>query len=254
MLDKSLLLASYLADFEFAWSKTTLRNEHYRLRAVLSELDGDPKRLWSHLEKTGVGKYTRKTVWTRVVHFWDWMLEKGHVEGSNGYREFKRQYARLFKNVYKRTAPTIDFDSAMSAIGRLPDAATKRKAIELLTSGCRFQESFTYCDGIVTGKGGKQRAVYMPKVDGPAYDRGYHTFRNSLKKVGLKPHDLRKIWARKMAQNLNLWALCEAAGWESLETTRSYINNDQDMINKVKRAHGGRRDGQQTKSDGAHQG
>lgn len=226
MLVTKEIVNQYVDDHRFAWAEVTQRDERYRLTAIASEVTGDAKQLWEYLEKKGTGKYTRKTIWTRVMCFWDWFLEKQNQGGKNAYRDFKRKYAQLFRNAYVRTSPDLSFQDARGRIERISDPASKRKALELLGSGCRFSESFTYWDGYVVGKGDKPRAVYMPKVEGPEFVLGYHAFRLHLKEVGLKPHDLRKVWACTIADNgVDPWTLCDMAGWSNITTSMAYINN-----------------------------
>jgi integrase len=93
----------------------------------------------------------------------------------------------------------------------------------------------------VRGKGGKERILFG---DGSAFRNiNLNTLRRELKKVGLKPHSLRKLFVTRLAKRGDLTDadLCEVMGWESYETARSYIQPDRAdvLANKIAAALGG---------------
>ena len=88
----------------------------------------------------------------------------------------------------------------------------------------RFSEFQTIEDGVVVGKGGRRREIYVTDLPRPKGDVSYGTFYRHLKEVGLKPHDLRKAClTRLVEQGANEFELCEIAGWRNLNTASSYI-------------------------------
>lgn len=227
------MVSKYLQEHSLAWSASTLKSEASRLKAIEKALDGNPTHLWSLL--THKKPYTRTTTWTRVVHYWDWLIEKGQVkDGKNPYREFRRKNARLFRNVYVRRVPDISYQDAVTRINKLDDPQVKAKALQLLSTGCRWAESFTYKDGEVIGKGGKRRRVYGNDVRRPRFTRSYGYFWKQLAKVELKPHDLRKIFFNEVVNNgASVFELCTLAGWSKLDTAQSYIKANEKRLEKI---------------------
>lgn len=233
------LITSYLDDMKLAWTPSTLRSERYRLNAVVEVLDGNPSRLWDLLESKGIKPYSRVTTWTRVTRFWDWLIEKGHRNGPNNYNGFRQRNARLFKNAYVRTSPSLSFEQANIKIGKLKDNQVRSKARELLQTGMRYSESFTLQDGRVVGKGGKSRRVFSDSSVQASYNKSYSTFRRQLAECGLKPHDLRKLFLTELVNNgANEFELREIAGWSDLNTAASYIKvNENKLKDLVRRVH-----------------
>ncbi len=227
-------IEQYLEDMKLAWSASTLRSETYRLKAVSSYLNGDAKTLWNELEGQGMAPYARVTTWTRVTAFWDWLLEGEKAHGPNPYRIFRKKFARQFRHTYTKRIPSISFDEAKRRIERIHDNDIRSKALELLSTGMRYTESFTIEAGHVTGKGGKRRAVYHSGSVPSTYSSSYSTFWRTLGRVGLKPHDLRKICMNKLVeQGANQFELCEIAGWSKIDTASSYIQGNKSSIKEL---------------------
>lgn len=215
------LIDSYIKDHELAWSQTTIKSERARLIQVADFLNKNPDYLWDCLNKRGIKPYSRVTIWTRVCNFWDWGIEHKHFEGSNPYKAWRQINARLFKNAYQRKTPEISLKDAEKRIAQINDSAIKLKAFELLRSGLRFTESLSPDSDVVIGKGGKKRTIYVSQTK---YSGGYIKFWRELKKVGLKPHMLRKIKATDLLRKgMDQVTLCEVMGWSSFETARSYL-------------------------------
>lgn len=216
-------IAEYIQSQDLAWSKATIRSETARLRSIAPHLDGNPSTLWAALLARGTKPYSRLTAWTRVVRLVDWLIATGAYPAPNQYKEFRRANALQFKHVYVRRQPAQTFEQAEAIIQTLrPDV--RRRALEILYSGLRYQESATHNAGRVVGKGGKERAVYVPDVTGPELTSGYATFWRHLAAVGLKPHDLRKLALTRLVElGANEFDLCAIAGWSSLAPALSYV-------------------------------
>ena len=224
------LIEKYILDNKNAWSGTTLTSERRRLLSIHESLHLPPEELWGVLKERHA-PYTRVTIFSRVVSFYDWLVREGHVTAPNKYRDFKSKNKQLFKNTYERRKPSITFEEAKKRIKKLDDERCKNKALELLLTGMRFNESLTYrpSDGTVIGKGNKRRKVYNPFKEGVKLNLSYSQFMRKLKKVGIKPHDLRKLAASKLYNSgLNEFDLLKVMGWESIETAKSYIQSKED--------------------------
>jgi site-specific recombinase XerD len=224
------LVELYIKDHEFAWTPATKRSERYRLLALIDSIDGNPTKLWRAIE--GKKPYTKVTIWVRVAKFWQWLIEANHVENKepvNPYSLFRRKNARLFKNAYQKKMAPYSFEEIKQRISQISDEAIRQKALDLLLSGLRFEESTTYSNGQVVGKGGKIREVFgkvsqKTEKNGPSFKGSYKTFWRRLNEVGLKPHDLRKAYGSELARSgLNAYDLCRVMGWEKIQTATSYI-------------------------------
>lgn len=224
-LDMKGLIDLYLDSKKNAWEATTLQSETARLHTIADRLDGNAPKLWAYMDEVRLGSYTRLTVWCRVTAFYDWLIEKGIVHGANPYSSWRASNARLFKNMYVRKTAKLSFAEAKERIAKIPDPASKDYALGLLSSGLRYCEPARITDGVVKGKGGKMRVVFGAKQQRAfKYNKSYYTFRRHLAEVGLKPHDLRKVFASSLVKNgANEFDLLEVMGWESLETAKSYV-------------------------------
>jgi len=215
----------YLKSRDLSWSESTKRSERSRLLSIISYLvPHHPEILWKAIEH--FSPYTRTTYWTRVVVFVDWAIRNERMQSPNSYKIFKDENRRLFKYVYQRKFPTITFEEAKERIQNISDQAIKRKALEILYSGLRWKESFTYCSSTssICGKGNKPRIIYKPEIPGPDYKKSYATFLRAIKRIGIKPHDLRKLAATFFyKQGLDEFTLLSIMGWEKLDTARAYI-------------------------------
>lgn len=226
------LIKKYIKAHNLAWSSSTLKSEASRLNTISEALNGNATALWSLL--TTKKAYTRVTVWTRVVKFWDWCIEEGYKDGKNPYKQFRRKNARLFRGVYLRRVPDISYSDAVARIKQLNDAQVKEKALQLIRTGCRWSESFTYKNGEVVGKGGKRRRIYSYDLRGGQYNKSYEWFRKQLAEVELKPHDLRKIFLNEAVRNnANVFELRALAGWSSIASAQSYIEASEDKLKNL---------------------
>jgi hypothetical protein len=222
------LINEYIESKRYAWSPNTMRSERHRLNGVAHLLSESPEELWKGIQH--LKPYSRLTLWTRVVEFTDWMIEHGHKK-ENPYKKWRRENAKQFKNCYVKTKPEISFDEALERIKKIKRADIRRRAIEMLCSGTRYDESGRCQEGLVSGKGSKLRTVYKPRIDGPDYTGSYQNFRRTLAEVSLRPHDLRKLFLTRCVElGVNEFELCELAGWSSISTASSYIRVNQDRL------------------------
>lgn len=216
-------IENYIHSKRYAWGELTMLNERYRLLALAEVIDGDPERLWGHLLKEGIKPYTRKQTWIAVSAFWDFAST-----GANPYRRFKKKNGRLFRHCYERRPAEMSVEECKKRIERIEAKESRKLAELLLLTGCRYSEFQTLKDGKVRGKGGKVRELAVD-VKPYRYPFNRTTFYRHLKKVGLKPHDLRKIRASSVVEKgANLFELLAIFGWESAETAKSYIGVKKD--------------------------
>lgn len=220
----------YIEYHNLAWSAATAKSERSRLKAVSPLLDGNPEALWDGIKDKK--PYTRLTIWTRVIHFHDWLKEHEYISTPNKYREFRRRNARLFKHCYKRRYPTITIAEARRRIDTLSNEAVKSKARAILDNGLRLSEYERRAGAEVTGKGGKCRRIFA-EISGHE-DVRPTTFRRHLRSVGLKPHDLRKLALNRLVElGANVFELCEFAGWSNLNTAQNYIQASQSRLEQL---------------------
>lgn len=218
-LDIQQAVDQYLESKALAWSPSTMKSERARLAAVVEVLEVaglDPAAVYKKLADK-YKPYSLKTTFIRLAAF---ELE---AFGTANFSAFNRTHSRLFKHAYLPERLKLDFQEAVAKIELLQDPAIKAKAKELLYSGMRYTESTTETDGIVVGKGGKKREVFKPDTD-VKYDGTYIKFWRALRKVGLKPHTLRKLRATNLVEHgASLPDLMEIMGWSSLNTASSYL-------------------------------
>jgi integrase len=234
------LITTYIEAHQLAWSPTTQKSERARLRAVGEYLDGNPAKLWKAIETRA--PYTRLTTWQRVQHFWDWCQEQGEVEfETNPYTQWRQFNARVFKGVYESKKPEMSFDEAKARIETL-EPATRKRALEYLNSGMRyFERAKLRPDGKVEGKGKRVRDVFMPPVEGPEYTGNYRAFLRALAKVGLKPHDLRKLFASKVVEEgATAPELMDIMGWSDIRLVLRYVSASKGRKRSImEKVHGG---------------
>jgi hypothetical protein len=225
------LINKYIKSQKQSWTDTTLRSECYRLRTVAKLVSdvSNAKRVHDELSNC-LKPYSLVTTWTRLVQYYDWLIEQGLVEGENPLKAFREKNKRLFKNSYVRKPASLSFEEARNRVNLLMGTPYFGLATFLLETGCRYTESLGFDGEYVVGKGGKKRRVYTGRKN-PSFKHSYAAFYNALKKVGLKPHDLRKIALSKLVEyGANVFELCEIAGWSSLNTAQSYIKaNDKKL-------------------------
>jgi integrase len=225
-------IEQYIEEMKNRWAPSTLSSERHRLLGLKDNINGNPPHLWNVLSQQS--PYTRLTTWLRVSNFWGWLHPS---EKENVYEGFKKKNARLFKNAYERKKPSISFEEAHSRIQSISDPQYRGWAMALLSGGMRVTESKTLDLGrVVVGKGSKRRQIYSTYIDGWEGATGLHahTLRRRLSAVGLKPHDLRKLFATRIVERGgNAFELCGLMGWSSIETAQSYIGLNEERISKL---------------------
>jgi integrase len=215
---------------KLAWSPTTQATARAALNKVLPYVNGKPEDLWAALQQQK--PYTRQTTWTRVALFWGWC----HPSQPNPYKEWRNKHALAFKNVYQKERVDVTYDEARSRIDKIDDLSIRRRALEILGSAQRFAESCqSNKEGRIIGKGAKPRPDFRPELPGPSYDKSYTTFYRALKKVGLKPHTLRKLALTRMVdKGATAYDIMEVAGWSSIQTAASYVQpKNTDRLKKL---------------------
>lgn len=226
------LINKYVEDMKLRWSESTIRSEKSRLTNLAVTLEtGRPEALWIATQK--LQPYARTTTWTRVIAFIDWAIQSGAQVGPNKYKIFREKNVRQFKNTYRRSAPSISYNEAIARINQHPNPQVRAKAMDLLKTGMRWTESFTLQDGWIIGKGGKSRRVSKHAKAAP-FTASYHTFWREMRKVGLKPHDLRKIAAYQLLKSgANPFELAQIMGWSSVNTAMSYIQIEGKRVDEL---------------------
>lgn len=225
-------IQSYLDSKKLAWAATTLKSEQARLGAVVETLEVvglNPAALFKALEATHK-PYTIKTIFVRLAAF------ETETMGTVAFRNFVKTHSRLFRNSYIKERLELTLEDAISRIKSIEDTAIRTKAFELLYSGMRYTESTTEQRGLVVGKGGKVRTVFKPVQQAEVkFEGSYTTFWRTLKKVGLKPHTLRKLRATNLVdQGASMADLMEIMGWSSMVTASSYLQpKRQEQLNAL---------------------
>lgn len=204
------VVAEYLKAHETAWAPTTMKSEASRLRAFSPS--ESPQELFDRVSKE-LKPYAVKTLFIRIAHMEKW------AKAQWGYDEFMRTHRNKFKHAYERKEIGISFETAVERIDKLAEPY-RDASRDLLKTGVRISESYSVRDGKVTGKGGKTRRVYGTiRAEVPARE-----LRAQLKAVGLKPHDLRKLCATRLAERGATAAdLCAIFGWSSISTAFRYL-------------------------------
>ena len=217
----------YLKAHKFAMAASTYNSRKYRLHKWGRLIDGNAHRLYSALSDHGSAPYTIKTTFIIAAGYWDWCNGAAH---GNPYREFMKKYRQLFLYAYTKEQLTTDYESARSMINGIEDSTIKGHALFLLNSGLRLSESYKVFEKgnryYVEGKGGKVREVFFTPPFKLAPRRALYS---TLKRLGLKPHSLRKLFATKLVKGgMDLQDVCKVMGWSSLNTAMSYLQSSTD--------------------------
>lgn len=225
------MIEQYIESKRLAWAPSTLRSEKHRLSAFADAMDGTPLNLWNKLDY--MKPYSRLTAWTRATEYWQFLIDGGHRNGPNPYKQFRETNARLFRNCYTVKTPLITFNEAAALIQGSLKGDVKAISLQLLYTGMRISERRTLDNGIVRGKGSKTRSVYSTIGDART-DTSDSTLRRALASIGLKPHDLRKLFLTRMVERgANPYELCQLAGWSSINTAASYIQVNQNRLKEL---------------------
>ena len=235
------LINEYVDSKSEAWSDSTMNSERYRLRGIKLELLTEPQDLWDYLTKERELKpYAAKTAFIRAGEMLEFAMKKGYFKkGPNVLKEWMNEHAKKFKNAYKRKPVGITFDEAMVRIMKIEDHGVREKALELLATGMRVNESMTLNEnGEVQAKGGGTRIVPLAKeYKAENFDKSISTLRNHLKLHGLTPHMLRKLAATKARElGADIPDLMARFGWKSAQTASIYLQaeKEQELNDKMR--------------------
>jgi len=228
----------YIESKKYSWSETTKRSERARLNSLSKHAHMSPEELYEHLVNKNMKVYSIKTAFLRLKSFLDFLIESGVKDGPNLFSQFIRKNVRLFKYAYERKSVEMSFSEGVKRCKTIRNSACRRKALEIIGSGLRLSEhrSVDRDNGRVKGKGGKTRKIRIPDVSGSRREYSDSTFRRELGRVGLRPHDLRKLYATKLLhEGMNIVDVARLLGHNSITTTEKYIQdlNEKDLYKKI---------------------
>ena len=208
-------ITTYIQSKVNAWSATTLRSEHNRLMAVSPYIDL-PADVFYNTLKPKYSPYSLKILMLRMSKFKEF-------QGDYSYKTFLENNARLFKYAYTFKPVGITFEDVRKRIESISDPAVQQIAKLMLSTGMRVHEALKYDgSGQIIGKGGKPRKVYS-NLTAPTNVTYSHVYRE-LRAVGIKPHDLRKLAASRLAASgLAEADLMEVMGWNNIQTASKYL-------------------------------
>lgn len=219
----------YVASKSLAWAPSTVRSEASRLYKLANHVTGAADYLYAHLASTS-RPYSIVTAWTRVVAFYDYLIETGQVMGPNPYTIFRRANSRLFKNKYQTKIVNKSFDEVRLIVDAMSESTERRICAALLFGGLRLHEVNKLTSGGVEGKGGKVRPYFGPSLENTTYtQQDMAKARARLKSHGLTPHDLRRLCATELvAKGLKEADLLKVMGWSSILTAKAYLQPKRD--------------------------
>lgn len=224
----------YINSKAHAWAPSTLRSELARLRKALPFLRATPIDSYQALQAE-CSPYSLKTLFIRLGE-----LERA-TYGTDNYKQFMRSHANLFKNAYKPKKVAFTFKEALELLEQALTGTPELQAAKLmLSSGLRVHEALKYDgSGSVVGKGAKKRPVFSKTHDIVNGKTNYFRVYRKLAKIGLKPHDLRKLAATQLASSGEVTAadLLEVFGWSNIQTATNYLqpSKERELQEKVTR-------------------
>lgn len=210
----------YIDSKALAWAPSTQRSELARLQKALPALSTSPLASYQAL-KPLYSPYSLKTLFIRLSELSEF-VDKDKAK----YKEFIRSHANLFKNAYTRQKVKFTFEQALALIQEVLKGPEQQAAKLMLSSGLRVHEALKYDgSGSIIGKGAKKRSVFTTECGTIQGSTNYYRVYRSLAKIGLKPHDLRKLAATQLAASgeLNEADLMEVMGWSNIATASSYL-------------------------------
>ena len=223
-MDKQTL-QQYIESKKNAWSPSTQRSVHAKLRVALEMVAEGPEALYTK----GIqmyAPYSLKALFVQAGSFYAY-CNPGAV---NPFKAYLKTNAQLFKNCYVKEEVGITFEEAKASIEAMPSPA-RELAHFMLTSGLRSEEALSYDGtGFVIGKGLKRRKVFA--VSDYPFNHGmtYSMLHKALAKVGLKAHTLRKLYATQLVEvGLQAADLMRIMGWSSIETSAIYLQAKSDV-------------------------
>jgi hypothetical protein len=204
-----------------SWSPSAIKSEHARLRVALSLINLGAKGLFEEGSKK-YAPYTLKTLFIRAGELW----EHHFPEAPNQFKVYLKEQALQFKNAYQRQQVGLTFEEAVKRIASIERLEVRKLAAFMLHSGLRSEEALKYdgTSGFVIGKGGRPRPV-LTKMPYPVGHKLTHSIlHKELAKVGIKPHDLRKLCATRLVDGGFREAdLLRVMGWTNMQTAAIYV-------------------------------
>jgi hypothetical protein len=149
--------------------------------------------------------------------------------GDSSWKFFLTENSKLFQNAYTKERLDVSYDQALQRIESLEADVIKSFCKELLFSGARISELLSHRAGSVKGKGGRIRELFLQFPHISYGHLRYSEVYQAIKRIGLKPHGLRKLAATRMvALGFNEAELMRVMGWNSMATASSYLQPKQD--------------------------
>lgn len=216
------MIDSFISSKIGIWADSMIRSERHRLNGIKHLLTNpiNPSELWKGMNT--FKPYTRLTTYVRVITYYDYVDKQTGSNNAAILRQWRKENGHLFRKKYIPSIPKISAEEAARDISAIKRPEIRNAANFILHSGIRsFELNNVTDDNVVIGKGGKQRRVYGGKV---ADKVPYHSLYRALKKVGLKPHDLRKIRATDLLRKgMSIVDLQHAFGWSNMQTATVYL-------------------------------
>lgn len=221
----------YLQDNSLRLAETTLKSRKAHLEMlypIALHFDEDASKVFDHL----VGKvkaYTLKTYFVSLSNFYEWGIKNGFKQENPWKKEVSRR-GQFFKHAYQPKKINVTYEEAAEKINQISDREVRETASEILRSGLRAFETGNINDGKISGKGGKVRTFFGDQEK--VHKISYYKLRRGLAEVGLKPHDLRKLFATRLARSgeFDEITLMNVMGWSSFETAKSYLQPDKENV------------------------
>ncbi len=220
------MIEQYIESKKNSWAATTIHTEYSRLRSHAAILDKTPDEIFDRLHTGGMKRYSIKTTMTRISDYYQWLIDNNFKpKGPNPFKVYFKTHSNNFKQCYQPKRLTTTFGEAQEQIDAMPDGQEKLASRQLLEAGLRSCELSTLENNRVTGKGGKTREVFLSDVlKSFKYKGKYYQLFYALKKVGLTPHDLRKLCATEFSRLPGVITIdiLESFGWTSADTALKY--------------------------------
>lgn len=223
-MELNQMLQMYIKDNKDRLAKTTITNRQARLRKQIANIEasGEDPSLFFDLVKGSMSAYSLKTVMLEISNWYKWAVREGIKKDNPWSREVAKR-AQYFKGAYKPKRLEMTYDEMVEKINKVSCDQVREASREILRTGVRISETRTADSDKVTGKASKVRKFYgdSRKFKGVSV----HQIRRGLKEVGLTPHDLRKMFATRLARSgkFDEVTMCEVMGWESFDTAKSYL-------------------------------